>query len=254
MKRGFTLVELSIVLVIIGLLIGGILVAQSMIEATKIQSQIRQFEQMTAAIKLFELKYNRLPGDSPYHSAAGDGDGKLENTPMNAGSITYSTPSYTYEIANFWPHLQQDGFLTKEYGTFSNDASSGAHVGTHFPKAIIGGGKTGIAIYASNGTTFGDPRYRYYLANFEASSSVNLNISTTASVATVAVADMFALDTKIDDGYAYVNNWTLYTAGLISTSSVSSSCYTASGTHWKYSPTTGANCYFLMSFRDGINN
>ena len=53
MKKGFTLVELSIVLVIIGLLIGGILVAQSMIHTAKIQNTVRLIQQMDTAVSNF---------------------------------------------------------------------------------------------------------------------------------------------------------------------------------------------------------
>lgn len=63
-KGGFTLVELSIVLVIIGLLIGGILVAQSMISTTVIQKTVKQIQEFDVAIANFKTKYNQIPGDS----------------------------------------------------------------------------------------------------------------------------------------------------------------------------------------------
>ena len=75
LKKGFTLVELSIVLVIIGLLIGGLLVGQSMIRTAKMGAFIRQIGQFDIAVSNFRTKYGYLPGDSPYHTAAGDGDG-----------------------------------------------------------------------------------------------------------------------------------------------------------------------------------
>ena len=63
-KKGFTLVELSIVLVIVGLLISGILVGQSMIATARLQSAIRQLQQYDAAVTNFQTQYNQLPGDS----------------------------------------------------------------------------------------------------------------------------------------------------------------------------------------------
>ena len=63
MKKGFTLVELSIVLVIIGLLVGGILTAQSLIDSAKMQSFVRQMGQLDAAVASFESRYRNIPGD-----------------------------------------------------------------------------------------------------------------------------------------------------------------------------------------------
>lgn len=62
-QRGFTLVELSIVLVIIGLLIGGILAAQSLISAARINAQVWQLQQFDIAFQNFKSTYNRLPGE-----------------------------------------------------------------------------------------------------------------------------------------------------------------------------------------------
>jgi prepilin-type N-terminal cleavage/methylation domain-containing protein len=66
MKKGFTLVELSIVLVIIGLLVGGVLVGQSLIESVKMQSFVRQFQQLDAAVASFKSKFQSIPGDAAY--------------------------------------------------------------------------------------------------------------------------------------------------------------------------------------------
>ena len=62
-KSGFTLIELSIVLVIIGLLIGGVLVGQDLIHTAQLKKQIKQFQEYQTAFNTFQLKYNCLPGD-----------------------------------------------------------------------------------------------------------------------------------------------------------------------------------------------
>lgn len=62
-KKAFTLIELSIVLVVIGLLAGGVLVGRDLVQAAKIRLGISEVEQIRTGINTFKLKYNCLPGD-----------------------------------------------------------------------------------------------------------------------------------------------------------------------------------------------
>ncbi len=62
-KKGFTLVESAIVIVIVGMLVGGILLGNDLIASFKIRSQISQIERYTVAAYTFKSKYNALPGD-----------------------------------------------------------------------------------------------------------------------------------------------------------------------------------------------
>lgn len=62
-NAGFTLLELSIVLVVAGLIIGGVLVGKQLIEAAKIRADMTTVERLQASIGAFKLKYGELPGD-----------------------------------------------------------------------------------------------------------------------------------------------------------------------------------------------
>src|ERR1700674_5205343 len=62
-QSGFTLVEIAIVLVIIGLLLGGILKGQEMITQAKIKNIVNDFNGITAAINSYQDRYRSLPGD-----------------------------------------------------------------------------------------------------------------------------------------------------------------------------------------------
>jgi prepilin-type N-terminal cleavage/methylation domain-containing protein len=60
---GFTLIEISIVMVIIGLLIGGVLVGKDLIASAEIRSTVKQLDMLETAINTFRGKYNCHPGD-----------------------------------------------------------------------------------------------------------------------------------------------------------------------------------------------
>ena len=62
-QSGFTLIELAIVLVIIGLLLGGVLKGQELITQAKIKNVINDFNGMSAAIYSYKDRYNFFPGD-----------------------------------------------------------------------------------------------------------------------------------------------------------------------------------------------
>src|SRR5690349_13016648 len=79
-QKGFTLVEIAIVLVIIGLLLGGILKGQEMITQAKIKNVIADVSGVSAAMYGYQDRYKALPGDDKNAGRwtganAGNGDG-----------------------------------------------------------------------------------------------------------------------------------------------------------------------------------
>ncbi len=108
-QGGFTLVEIAIVLVIIGLLLGGVLKGQELITQAKIKNVANDMNGMAAAIYGYQDRYKAFPGDddkaSSRWSGAPDGirDGKV------AGAFNSNTD--TDESRMFWNHLRLAGFI-----------------------------------------------------------------------------------------------------------------------------------------------
>lgn len=90
-NHGFTLVELAIVLVIIGLIIGGILTGKSLIQAAEVREVITNIQTLQTAYVRFKDKYRCLPGDCSHATKFfpdllnGDGNGKIECGPPTCG-------------------------------------------------------------------------------------------------------------------------------------------------------------------------
>ncbi|MCE2926945.1 MAG: prepilin-type N-terminal cleavage/methylation domain-containing protein [Rickettsiales bacterium] len=124
--HGFTLIELSIILVIIGLLIAGILVGRDLIEAAKVRKAISQAESFTSVLNVFRVKYNALPGDISSDNAydlgfeprsgergSGDNNGLIENC-----SDTGFSPTVDYmgcETLLIWRDLSDAKLIANSF-------------------------------------------------------------------------------------------------------------------------------------------
>src|SRR5258708_13707653 len=93
-KEGFTRVEIAIVLVIIGLLLGGILRASELITSARVRALISQQEDIKAAYYGFEERFRAIPGDFSQSTLNirgatqnGNGNGRIENTTVPNKSI-----------------------------------------------------------------------------------------------------------------------------------------------------------------------
>lgn len=61
--QGFTLIEISIVLIIIGLIVGGVLTGQALIRGANLRKTVTELQQYATAVRTFKVKYDCLPGD-----------------------------------------------------------------------------------------------------------------------------------------------------------------------------------------------
>ena len=113
-QRGFTLVEIAIVLVIIGLLLGGILKGQEMITQAKIKNLLNDFNGVTAAVNSYQDRYRAMPGDDLgaagrwAGAVAGGGNGQITGLYNAATAATYTS---AMESNLFWWHLRLAGFV-----------------------------------------------------------------------------------------------------------------------------------------------
>lgn len=151
--RGFTLVELAIVMTIIGLLIGGILKGQELLQQARLTSTIAQIKSFEAATTAFVDMYGGLPGDlrdageklpdcvncSPLETFAGNGIvGDIDNCKMYR-EIAFPPTSSQNEVSLFWLHLLKANLISGVSDT-SDQTAAAAEFGVTYPAAKIGGG------------------------------------------------------------------------------------------------------------------
>jgi prepilin-type N-terminal cleavage/methylation domain-containing protein len=167
-NQGFTLVEIAIVLVIIGLLLGGILKGQEMITQAKIKNVIADFSGVSAAYHGYQDRYRAIPGDDPNAAArwavappaiSGNGNGVVAGTYNN--QCPQVVAAATPESCLYWDDLRRAGFVSGTGGQQPFNALTGligvqtgdgvaAGVGPTLLNAAGGNGFVGLLMCSAN--------------------------------------------------------------------------------------------------------
>lgn len=115
-QRGFTLVEIAIVLVIIGLILGGVFKGQVLVDSARVRTMSAEIDGIRTAWLSFNERYRSIPGDFPKAplqidsaAIAGDGNGRIDNPAERAG---------------VWQQLSLAGFISGSYD--GSQASTGS--------------------------------------------------------------------------------------------------------------------------------
>jgi len=227
--KGFTLIELSIVLVIIGLIVGGVLVGQNLITASEVRATITQVEKYNTAANTFRSKFGYLPGDINPTAAAqfgfvargtnagqGDGNGIIEGAGWNGAGANIGTAEAAGETAMFWVdlssapggHLIDGGFNTANPTTPPGADITGTNINLYLPPAKLGRGNY-FYVYSNgyyNGSSWSARGVNYFGLSAVSNIAAATVTGRILSSANIPVAEAYAIDKKVDDGMPQTGN------------------------------------------------
>lgn len=182
-QLGFTLIEIAIVLVIIGLLLGGVLKGQELINAARVRNIAAQLDGVKIAYLGFQDRYRVYPGDMPTATAATQipGTGSVGCAAVGTCGNGRIDPNENILV---WYHLSRAGFITGSYGGTA-DAGLGFQPTTNINSP---GNPYGGHLVLANDNDYGE---------VNATTNTVLNIKTGGVMPATVVAE---LDRKLDDG------------------------------------------------------
>ncbi|HEU5047732.1 MAG TPA: prepilin-type N-terminal cleavage/methylation domain-containing protein [Rickettsiales bacterium] len=265
---GFTLIELSIVLVIIGLIVGGILTGAELINNASMRAQATQLERYNTAVNTFRSQYGGIPGDLNASLASqfgftsrsgaqghGDGNGVLEGACFSS----CSQPAYSWdeggETLFFWEDLSSANYIDGNFNTAIDTGNGTINATTNpsfdafLPKAKIGNGNYIYTYSINSGNYFG----------LSVPVQIGLSGNYTSSLG-MSVYQAYYVDKKIDDGLPKSGNVIAqYSAGGASPIKYATNAATASSTtcfdttSLQYSTSqnngTGINCALTLKMQ-----
>jgi prepilin-type N-terminal cleavage/methylation domain-containing protein len=195
----FTLIELSMVLVIIALLVGGILVGRDLIHAASIRSTVSYVEKLNMAVNTFRSKYNCIPGDCPAATrffasatqpdAVSNGNGN-QLLSEDLGNVGYQNTERSY----FFDHLAVSRLINLP--TFDETAAPAG--GFTYPRPSIG---SSLIASSPQTTLLNNPNALSAGNYFYIGLVPDLNDGWfSANPPVLKAPDAYSIDAKMDDG------------------------------------------------------
>ncbi|MFZ4540579.1 MAG: type II secretion system protein [Rickettsiales bacterium] len=216
----FSLVELSIVLVILGLLVGGILSGQALIRASELRSVATQQQKFVAAIYTFRDKYFAIPGDmnnaqsiwgiahaTPATCITTAGTGTQTCNGDGDGNINLSVGSN--ESFRIWQHLANAGLIEGQFDGIAHGATSYSVTGANSPV-----GRLSNSIWWA--TWWGQLTGQTWIFDGDYSKSFEfggIEVNDDPAVPIFRPEELWNIDTKIDDGKPGLGKLAVVAAG-----------------------------------------
>ncbi len=237
-NKAFSLIELSIVLIIISLLVAGIVGGQSLIESAKIQSSIKEIKEYKQASYLFQTQKGRLPGDLNNDGKIGYGEGHNNNTfggNYVSSNINYGLPT---NVVLFFIELYINKMISFEPKKYTPSRTNLSWNNGGSPKSKISEDSS-YQLKWMQSCGYG---ISFFRNNFccDGGCNVLIIINKTDLAKHIIAPDLAEkLDKKLDDG--------LYNQGIIRASCNEKNKHPEKIGHssYKYSKLNGGKCYVL---------
>lgn len=225
--KGFTLIELSVVIVIIGLIVAGIVAGQALVNQAKLRQVISEINGFKLALNSFKLQYDALPGDM---NNAQDYWGSTVDNGNGNGNVD------TSEKYDAWEHLSEAELIDQ---VLSDVPTSSAAIGINMYASDYSN-DAGYEISRNTTALYGKRGNRFRIAAKSTSCNSDLNGSL------LAVAEAVGIDTKMDDGLADSGAaWAL--DGTISGNCTpAAECITGTSYNLSNTTTTQCNIFFWI--------
>lgn len=207
--NGFSLIELSIVLVILGLLAGGVMTGQALIRSSELRSVTTELTNYTTASNLFMQKYFALPGDMPdataywgqFPDGCPAGVGGIGKQTCNGNGDGLVIPPTAANLAGerytFWQHLANAQMIAGQYTGRAGPA--GEHdtlYGVNVPIAKLSGGGWSVLEWSNvTGNAW------YFDGNYNRTLTFGRDGTTSGNnIGIFTTEEAYNIDRKIDDG------------------------------------------------------
>lgn len=211
--NGFSLIEMSVVLIIISLIVAGTLSAQSIIHTSKLRFIVTEIQSLRIAVDSFHEKFNQLPGDfnSAHRYWGSDCDAVASRcNGNNNGVINWNAnaasggKSNDNESHRLWQHLSLGGFIENKYSGVVAGGDGDTMFATEEEMYFS---KTKWAKYFVNGT------YKIFDRDVPKNHIIVGRMNGNIWLKTLTVKDAMHLDQKMDDGTANTGRTFTMTGG-----------------------------------------